>query len=65
MSIFSRKHPKPDTATARKADEARHANARIDAALAEMEKQSAEIGRRRAALRASCPLNNHDRCHSH
>lgn len=40
-------------------------NARIDAALDQMERTSVEIGRRRAELRQKCPLDDHDRCHSH
>jgi len=67
---FAPKHPSSDDTTtqaakARRADEARRANARIYAALADMEKMSVEIGRRRAELRAMCPLGNHDRCRSH
>lgn len=53
------------TAKARKADAAREANARIDAALDSMHSTSIEIGQRRAELRAKCPLSNHDRCRSH
>ncbi|GAA0637384.1 hypothetical protein GCM10009535_12180 [Streptomyces thermocarboxydovorans] len=69
MGLFTPKYPKSDTpgaiSKARKAEEARRANARIEAALASMERTSREIEQRRAELRAKCPLSNHDRCLSH